>query len=330
MNSERNRSIETHPRASIIIVSYNACHETTAPCIESILRETSLPEYEIIVVDNNSNDGTREHLERLSAEDRRITLIANRTNRGFAGGNNDGINIARGEYLVLLNSDTQVTEGWLSRLIELLESDRTIGLAGPVSNSVGNEQQIFTEGTTPVNIIREGMEWCRNSRGDTFRTDRLGFFCVAARKEVIDKVGLLDENFGLGFYEDDDYCIRVRNAGYSLVCTEDVFIYHQGGASFDTTPGVKQDLGKKNRALLEQKHDIIYRSRPPRDKQMDVIKLYIDTIREKGLTPILSWKLTNRFRLLRTTRPSAPLKRVRFEWRMAYLRFLLRSASRHR
>jgi len=240
------------PETSIILVTYNNLYEATVPCLDSIFRHTGNEDYEVIVVDNNSSDGSPGYLTELAGREPRLRCVLNTVNRGFAGGNNDGIRAASGTILVLLNNDTQVSEGWLAGLRASLREDGTIGLVGPVSNAVGNEQKIFTSGVTPADILSEGAAWVRHSRGDAFETERLGFFCVALRRETADTVGLLDEAFDLGFYEDDDYCLRVRKAGYRLVCREDVFVYHRGSSSFGKVPGITRELLTKNRRLLER------------------------------------------------------------------------------
>ena len=218
------------PETSIIIVTHNGLRETTAPCLESIFTHGGRGDFEVIVVDNDSSDETPAYLRDMAEREPRLRCILNGSNRGFAGGNNDGLKIASGALLVLLNSDCIVTRNWIEGLGAPLSQDPLVGLVGPVSNSVGNEQKIFTSGLTPDEILDEGLIWVSNSRGARFETEMLSFFCVALRRDVLDRVGMLDEAFGLGFYEDDDYCIRARHAGYRLVCAEDVFVYHRGGA----------------------------------------------------------------------------------------------------
>ncbi len=263
---------------SVIIVTYNGLNENTIPCLESIFRETEGEDYEVVVVDNNSTDGTPAYLKQLASQEPRLKPVFNSTNRGFAGGNNDGLRLASGNVIVCLNSDTQVTSRWLTRLRTVLQSDKSIGLLGPVTNSVGNEQKIYTSGTTPLQILTEGIQWTRNAAGAQFETERLGFFCVAFRRELFEKVGGLDEAFGLGFYEDDDFCVRVRRAGYRLVCCEDVFVYHQGSASFNKMPFRTKELLKKNLCLLEHKHAMRYNPRHPRDRQLDLIQNYLSVV----------------------------------------------------
>ena len=113
---------------SIIIVTFNGLHDSTIPCLESIFSSTGIEDYEIVVVDNNSSDGTPAYLEELAKRESRVKPVLNASNRGFAGGNNDGIRAAGGNYFVLLNNDTQVTDGWLTKLRESLHDDHSIGL----------------------------------------------------------------------------------------------------------------------------------------------------------------------------------------------------------
>src|SRR3990172_8290496 len=124
------------PETSIILVTYNNLYETTIPCLDSIFQHTGNEDYEVIVVDNNSSDGTSIYLTERARREPRLRCVLNTVNRGFAGGNNDGIRAASGSILVLLNNDTQVSEGWLAGLRASLQEDDSIGLVGPGSNAV--------------------------------------------------------------------------------------------------------------------------------------------------------------------------------------------------
>ena len=299
---------------SIIIVSYNGLNETTAPCLDSVFQNTPGHNFEVIVVDNNSSDGSAPYLAALGNKEPRLKYILNQTNRGFAGGNNDGIKASAGDYIVLLNSDTQVTPGWLQGLIDPLKKDPAIGMIGPVSNAVGNEQQIFTIGSTRESVLQEGLSWAGMSTGAIFRTEMLGFFCIAARREVIEAVGLLDEEFGIGFYEDDDYCIRVRNAGYELACAEDVFVYHQGSGSFGKADRMTlKSMMRNNRTRLEEKYSIRLAETHPRYKHLELIRLYIDQASKSGMNEQLRYRIANRMALVERLMPKGPVKRWKFK-----------------
>jgi GT2 family glycosyltransferase len=304
------------PEISIIMVTFNSLHETTVPCLDSIFKHTGNEDYEVIVVDNNSSDGTPTYLTERALREPRLRCVLNTVNRGFAGGNNDGIRAASGRFLVLLNNDTQVSEGWLTGLRTSLQEDGSIGLVGPVSNAVGNEQKIFTSGVTPAEILAEGAAWVRHSRGDAYETERLGFFCVALRRETADKVGLLDEAFDLGFYEDDDYCLRMLKAGYRLICREDIFVYHRGSSSFGKTPRETKELLKKNRRRLERKYGIRYTPRHPRDRQLDLVESYLQERKHTGNSDDLRFKIENRMGVVHELMPHGFLKRWRFMRRL--------------
>ena len=307
------------PETSIILLNYNNLYETTVPCLDSIFRLTGEEDYEVIVVDNNSSDGTPAYLAERALREPRLRCVLNTVNRGFAGGNNDGIRASSGSVLVLLNNDTRVSDGWLTGLRTSLLEDGSIGLVGPVSNAVGNEQKIFTRGITPAEILAEGAAWVLQSRGDTFETERLGFFCVALRRETADTVGLLDEAFDLGFYEDDDYCLRTLKAGYRLICREDVFVYHRGSSSFGKTPRKTRELLKKNRRLLERKFGMRYSPRHPRDRQLDLVESYLKEGEHARSPESRRFKIENRMRIIEELKPHGFLKRWRFERRLRHI-----------
>lgn len=315
-------------KASIIIISHNNLKETTEPCLQSIFEKTS-GSFEVICVDNASKDGTRDYLSALAKRNPGLRLIFNETNRGFAGGNNDGIRAAKGDFIILLNSDTIVTERWLEKLTGVLENDKTAGLVGPVSNSVGNEQQIYVRSNEVETVLKEGAHWCSMSKGGLFETDKLGFFCVAARTDVLDNVGLLDEGYGLGYYEDDDYCIRTKKAGYRLICAEDIFIYHKGSGSFTDSKSTK-DLMRRNRKLLEAKLDCKAVQRHPRDLQLHVIETYIEKAKTGGLTPELSYRIENRLQAIDRKKPKSLLKRISLHFKIQGIKNKVERMNRQR
>ena len=314
---------------SIIIVSHNGLRQTTEPCLESIFKNAPRVDFEVIVVDNNSSDDTPAYLIDMMEREPRLRCVFNKSNRGFAGGNNDGLKIASGSFLILLNSDCIVTNNWIDGLTAPLAQDPGIGLAGPVSNSVGNEQRIFTSSTTPEQIIEEGRTWVSNSLGGRFETEMLGFFCIAMRRDVFDLVGMLDETFGLGFYEDDDYCMRVRHAGYRLICAEDVFVYHKGGGSFGLIANGARKIMKENRRKLKIKHPLYHNRIHPRHLQMRVIEGYLgNEIKNRdssatSLSPGVQYRISNRIRAIESQPARGILKRWAFNRRLAKLKELL-------
>jgi GT2 family glycosyltransferase/glycosyltransferase involved in cell wall biosynthesis len=239
-------------RASIIIVTYNNLNYNRL-CLQSIFDKTAYPDFEVIVIDNNSLDGTAQFLKEFERKHLNIRVVLNDTNAGFAAANNQGLGIATGEYVVFLNNDTIVTPGWLSRLIYYLQDD-AIGIVGPVTNWSGNESKIDVPYSTADGIDAFATDYARQHAGETFNISTLALFCAALRRSTVEAVGRLDERFGIGMFEDDDYAIRVRRLGLRVVCAEDVFVHHWGRASFSKLDdNVYRDLFDENRRKFEEK-----------------------------------------------------------------------------
>lgn len=242
-------------RASIVVLTYNQLEDGTRPCVESIFRHTRKEDFELILVDNASADGTPDYLRQVEKGHDNIKLVLNDRNKGYAGGNNDGMRIASGDFVILLNNDTLVTPNWLDLLLEPFSKDGRIGLVGPITNSAGNEQMVAIPNLNEQNHVELSSQYIARNKGYFFESDKLGFYCVAVRGEAMRKVGMLDEKFGLGMFEDDDYCVRMRKAGYRMVVNEGCFIYHKGSLSFKKIVDKEyQEIFAKNRAYFVSKH----------------------------------------------------------------------------
>jgi GT2 family glycosyltransferase len=244
-------------KVSVVVLTYNNLAFTEA-CLFSIEAYSDYTNLEVIVVDNASADGSREWLARWAAEPskagHRRRLILNDANLGFSAGNNVGLAAASGEVLVLLNNDTYVTPGWVRGLTAHLSMDEGLGLVGPVTNNIGNEAKISIAYDDMVEMIRESGRYTRAHCGQRLRLKTAAFFCVAMRREVFERVGFLDEAFGVGFFEDDDYCRRVEAEGLRIAAAEDVFVHHHLSASFDALKAeTKRALFEKNKAIYEAK-----------------------------------------------------------------------------
>ncbi|MFA6988636.1 MAG: glycosyltransferase family 2 protein [Candidatus Gastranaerophilaceae bacterium] len=246
-----NYSIKT----SIIILTYNELQAGTIPCVESIYKYTDINDFELIIIDNASRDNTPRYLQELKEKYNNVKIQLNAKNKGFPAGMNDGLKLADGEFLVLLNNDILVTPDWLNDLLAPLKTNSEIGLVGPLSNNVGTEQRIDIEGLDKNNYVDYTREYLNRHKREIFFTKRICFSCVALRHDVFENIGFLDENFGIGFYEDDDYCLRILKAGYKLAVAEGCFIYHQGSLSFDKA---NRDHGLKNELYLCKKHNFTW------------------------------------------------------------------------
>jgi GT2 family glycosyltransferase len=236
------------PPISIIMLSWNGLAYTRM-CVESVLRNSRQP-FELIVIENGSRDGSLEYLRGIEG----IQLIENATNRGFAPAVNQGLAVARGDWVVLLNNDTVVPPGWLERLIAHGERDRTIGLIGPMSNHTAGYQLVRP---VPYGEDLGAMEQYAGEFGQRFDGQGLAApraigFCLAIRRELIQRIGGLDEVFGNGSFEDDDYSIRAQLAGFRVWIARDAFIHHFGSRSYIEQ---KIDLG----ALMEKNWGVFKR-----------------------------------------------------------------------
>lgn len=253
------------PLVSVILVTYNNI-EYTKKCIKSIFQKTAYPNYEIIIVDNLSVDGTQDYLKELEKEYDNITIILNDDNLGFAAGNNVGIKACKGQYIILLNNDTVVTRGWITSMIKHLDKNN-IGMVGPVTNSIGNESQINVTYKDINDMDEFALNYTTLHHDELYENIQvLAMFCVAIKRDVLEKVGLLDENYKIGMFEDDDYSIALRLKGYEVACVEDVFIHHFGNASFKKLEDKKyREIFEHNKSYFESKWKVLWTPHKYRD-----------------------------------------------------------------
>ena len=154
------------------------------------------------------------------------------SNRGFAGGVNLGLARAEG-HVLLLNSDTLVPDGWLERLEHALVEADDIGMVGPMSNCVSGGQHIEGLSFDSMDEINAfALELAQRNQGELREVARLVGFCLLIRDSVVQELGAFDESYGIGNFEDDDYCLRAVRAGYRLCVAEDAFVFHYGHRTF--------------------------------------------------------------------------------------------------
>lgn len=219
-------------------------------CLRSVIRHTRAP-YEIILVDNASDAATKRYLRSL----RGVRLIENARNLGFARAVNQGMRASRGVYIAWLNSDTRVTPDWLDRLSDALRSDPALAAVGPVTNRIAGAAMVpiptdFVP--TDARIDALGTAYALKNAGQRQEVHRLTGFCLLLRRSAVEAIGTLDERFGLGCYEDYDYCLRLRQAGYTLALARDVFVYHAYHGSFTSGAEHREQLLKNRRIFIDK------------------------------------------------------------------------------
>jgi len=236
-------STSQRPFTTIVVVNHNGGNLVT-DCVRSILRFTR--NYELLIVDNASVDGSWEELGRQFPN---VRIIRNRINLGFAAANNIGIRESRGEYVVLMNPDVTLTNDWLEKLSECVEKDPIIGIATPkllrYDGRIDSTGHVFS--FSRLEVKNRGEEEQDDGQYDSC-TDLLScdFACCLIRREAITRIGLLDERIFLD-HEDVDYCLRARIAGWRVVYCPSSRVYHRRG-------GVTSSLQKRSRQLQARRN----------------------------------------------------------------------------
>ncbi len=243
----------------IIICVHNAL-ESVQACIESVLRCT-LPPYRVIIIDDCSDASTAAFLAQ-QAREQGFLLHRNRVATGYTLAANTGLRLAKAPWVVLLNSDAIVTSKWLDRMWTHGARNSSIGVVGPLSNTASWQS---------VPSVFDGDDWASNplppamsieEMGDLVASQGIGAtplpfingFCYMIRGTLLRSVGLFDEvTFGAGYGEENDYSIRVRKAGWSLVAATDTYVYHAQSMSYSLENRLR--LVKNADRALAQKHD---------------------------------------------------------------------------
>jgi GT2 family glycosyltransferase len=250
------------PTVSVVVVTHSNATLCRA-CLAALARNSAWPNLEIVVVDNGSSDETRPMLESLAKRDGRIRLILNRENHGFSTAANQGIRASSGEFVVLLNDDAAVGPGWLSRLVARFESNERFGLVCPVTNETNNLARVPVNYTTFVEMERFAEGRAFDYRGAWRETEMISLFCALTRRSILESVGLLDERFAVGMFEDDDLSHSLQKRGFDLGIALDSFVHHVGQASFSRLGDTEYlALWEANRRRFEEKWGV--RWHPPR------------------------------------------------------------------
>jgi GT2 family glycosyltransferase/glycosyltransferase involved in cell wall biosynthesis len=240
----------------IVVPVYNAVADL-ARCVEAVLAHSS-GDWRLVLIDDGSTDpALRGYFNKLEAKrSPQLVLAANQRNLGFTLTANRGMREARpGADVVLLNSDTVVTRGWLAALSRCAASDPRIGTITPFSNNaeicslprfcVNN---VWPRGADPGPLV----DALARAAVPTYPDLPTGVgFCLYVRRALIDAIGVFDPAFGLGYGEENDYCMRAAAAGFRNVLCEDAFVLHLGGSSFGDK---RADLSARNTVLLLEKH----------------------------------------------------------------------------
>lgn len=245
---------------SVIIVSWNT-REYLLPCLESIFKKEGGISQEVIVVDNGSQDGSREEVKKKFPF---VHLIENKKNLGFAKAANQGLEKASGKYLLLLNPDTQVKHGAIERLVSFMESHPEVGVVGGQllnsdgsrQNSIANFPSLATE-LFNKNLLR----WFFPTRFpgkerdylEPIEVDSVIGACMMVRRDVLEQVGSFDEDYFL-FLEETDWCYRIKRKGWKVFHLPQAEIIHFQGKSAENEMAKAKIEYYHSRYLFFKKH----------------------------------------------------------------------------
>ena len=253
----------TAPRVSAIVVSYNTRADLLR-CLEALRAQAGVP-LETIVVDNASTDGTVDAVRAGSPE---VQVLANAENLGFARANNLGLRAARGELVLVVNSDCELRPGALAGLVAILDTRPDVAIVGPRTVGTDGAPQVsFGPSLTPLAEWRQGRlvrgvkagEVAALRRADALAAqerepDWVSASCFLARKAALEAVGGFDESFFL-YEEDVDLCVRVRAAGGRILYTPGAEVVHHLGRSMDRAPALARLEYHRSHLRFYAKHN---------------------------------------------------------------------------
>jgi GT2 family glycosyltransferase/tetratricopeptide (TPR) repeat protein len=259
--SQSTVSQSTVYQVDIVLCVHNAL-EDVKECLTSIQRHTKV-DYRLLIVDDGSQPETRDFLKSWVQDVSVATLFRNETAGGYTKAANIGLRASNGDYIILLNSDTIVTPGWIEKLVECATSRKNIGIVGPLSNCASWQSipEIFDKnGGWMINNIPEGYsletlsDIVANVSDKAFPSvNFVNGFCYMIKRAVIDTIGWLDEeSFPYGYGEENDFSIRARKAGFKLAIADHAYVYHSKSKSFGHER--RQELSKQGSVAFKAKH----------------------------------------------------------------------------
>lgn len=215
---------------SVVLLSYNQWQYTDI-CLRSLQAAQKIDgkNFELVVVDNGSEAETIAALRKVPG----IRLVENKQNLGFAGGCNIGLEAAKGRDIILLNNDTVVTPYWIERMQEKVASIPNVGIVGPSTNTEAGQSLPETRYHNYAELLAFQNHIQQRMGGNWESVKKISGLCMYLPRRTLDAVGAFDTDFGIGYFEDDDYCLRAEDAGLKLIWAKDTYIHHFGSISFE-------------------------------------------------------------------------------------------------
>ncbi len=248
----------------IILPTYNGLNYVKE-CISSILEKTPQYLYHLYIINDNSDSITTRYLAVIAQNYTNVSLVCNDSNLGFLQSCNKGLKHGSAHYLLLMNSDVIVVNGWLERMLECAESDSRIAAVNPLTNHAANINIPMTPGANFYSMDWHVSQITRRLYPDV--VTGVGF-CMLLRRSALDDVGLFDEIYGGGYCEESDLCMRLTTNGYRTVVADDVYVFHKGSASYAS----RDARYLENRKIFDQRWREIYSKQFRAFKKEDPLK----------------------------------------------------------
>jgi GT2 family glycosyltransferase len=256
-----NRPSRNFPFIDIIVPVYNACDDVLL-CLSALIEKTDLL-HRVIIINDGEDERTAKMLEAFDSSYNHLEVVNNPENIGYTRSVNKGINHSNADWVVVLNSDTIVSEGWLGRLINCAVSEDRIGMVGALSNAASWQSvpHIHDDnGEWHLNPLPEGISVDQMaqyvselSNRDYPQVEVINGFCQLINMDMLDEIGLLDDiAFPVGYGEENDMCARAVKAGYKLLIADDTYVFHAKSKSFGHEK--RKVLAKQGSAALKKKH----------------------------------------------------------------------------
>jgi GT2 family glycosyltransferase len=249
----------------IIVCVHNALDEVTK-CLNSIVKHRGSDKEKLIIVNDGSDKETSSYLTRFAAGHNWVELHRNKRATGYTRAANKGLLSSSADLVILANSDTVVTKGWVEKMSRAVNSHPSVGIVGPLSSAASHQsipEHISKNNQTAINELPPGTSidkmnryverWAKNSMRPL--VPLVHGFCFGITRELIDAIGYFDEKaFPRGYGEENDYCFRATDAGFSLVIAIDTYIFHTKSKSYDSA--VRVGLMQKGAQQLNALHGV--------------------------------------------------------------------------
>ncbi len=279
-------------KCDIVICIWNQ-KDITKDCIESICKNTRFP-YRLVLIDNASDEPTQTYLESLKKDSRlEVMVIRNEENLGNTKAVNQGLVATDAEYVCNLDNDTYVTEGWLTEMVAATETDPRVGIVAPEGRG----------GLPPSSDAFADIEQCGQEaskrRGEYLEMATVDCYCALFTRTMIKEIGLWDEIFSPGYFDDTEYCRRAADAGFKLLGAKGAYVYHREGGSFKKNK-MRDELFNRNKKIYHRMYGqpkriviVINQNDPAQYSKIkeEVVRLasranWVWIIRKKSLPPL--------------------------------------------